>query len=146
MTEHCKPDPVADMSRPLEPWIGNCPKCHTPWKTNPPRNPSRPLDLKCGRPECDGVVRMTPIGGFQTLSDKAADNPFSDWAIIAQSLAMLEVEGSITNGFALTVQCPEGANEVTITLVYDEVKAALADLEADREAMPHLYTDFSEGQ
>ncbi len=47
-----------------EPWIGNCPKCHTAYRTNPPEIPLAPLRLKCGRPDCGAEVVMTPIVGF----------------------------------------------------------------------------------
>ncbi len=47
-----------------EPWIGNCPKCHTAYRTTAPDDLSRPLNLPCGRLDCVGTVEMTPIGGI----------------------------------------------------------------------------------
>lgn len=37
------------------------------------------------------------------------------------------------------IMVPEGAGAIEVLLEYNELKAALAELEADREAMPHLY-------
>jgi len=47
-----------------------------------------------------------------------------------------------TNGFSLTIKCPpRGLSPVAVEIVltYEELKAAIADLEADR-TVPHLYS------
>lgn len=55
-----------------EPWIGNCPKCHSAYRTHAPEDTSNPLELKCGRMDCVGMVTMTPIEGFP-------DRPEETW-------------------------------------------------------------------
>ncbi len=46
------------------PWIGNCKKCLTPFRTTAPvQSLVEPLQLRCNRPGCDGIVVMVPIGG-----------------------------------------------------------------------------------
>lgn len=65
---------------------------------------------------------------------------FSDESIIEQSAAMIEVKGRVTNGISILVMTPKDADAIEVLMEYDELKAALAELEADREAMPHLYT------
>lgn len=49
-----------------EPWIGNCPKCHTAYRTDPPEIPVRnKLKLvRCLRHDCNETVEFSPIGGF----------------------------------------------------------------------------------
>ena len=64
---------------------------------------------------------------------------FSDESIIEQSATMIEVDGTRTNGISILVMPPEGAKAIEVLLEYDELKAALSELDADREAMPHLY-------
>ncbi len=68
---------------------------------------------------------------------------FSDESIVDQSSAMIHVAPTkITNGFSLTVASPDGS-QTEIVLTYGELKAALADLEADRTTNPALYTSES---
>lgn len=67
------------------------------------------------------------------------ENYFSDESIIEQSATMIDVDGRNTNGISILVMTPKGAEAVEVLLEYDELKAALAELDADREAMPHLY-------
>jgi hypothetical protein len=62
------PDPSTETESPPdppEPWIGNCSKCRTAYRTNPKTDTSKPLLLNCGRPGCDGIVRFTPIDGIK---------------------------------------------------------------------------------
>lgn len=64
---------------------------------------------------------------------------FSDESIVEQSAAMIEKDGAITNGISIIVTMPRVVDTIEVLLEYGELKAALAELEADREAMPHLY-------
>lgn len=65
---------------------------------------------------------------------------FSDGSIIEQSAAMIQrKDGTRTNGISIIVQCPQNVSAVEVLLEYDELKAALAELEADRAALPRLY-------
>lgn len=66
---------------------------------------------------------------------------FSDESIIEQSIAAIQTaKGHTTNGISLVIETPKNSNSVEIVLEYEELKAALEDLEADRDAMSHLYT------
>ncbi len=52
-------------------WIGNCPQCHTPYRTNPPADRTKPLTLKCGRyGQCGGMVTLAPLEGFPEKTDE----------------------------------------------------------------------------
>ena len=76
-------------SWPLEPWIGNCPKCKIAYRTNPPLDTSRPLEIKCGRMDCDEMIRMTPIEGWPE-PDNDTEAELAAWELLRDTRAELE--------------------------------------------------------
>ena len=72
-----------------EPWIGNCPKCHSAYRTHAPEDTSKPLELKCGRMDCVGMVIMTPIEGFQE-TDNDTEAELAAWELLRDTRAELE--------------------------------------------------------
>jgi hypothetical protein len=66
---------------------------------------------------------------------------FDDESIIEQSSAMIKrKDGSITNGIAIAVMTEQG-DVIEVVLEYSELKAALLELETDRQANPKIYID-----
>lgn len=75
-------------------------------------------------------------GGVMLTEDRF----FSDESIVEQSTAMIEDgQGKRTNGVSIMVAAPKDADAVEVLLEYDELKAAIAGLKAEREAMPQFY-------
>lgn len=65
---------------------------------------------------------------------------FSDGSIVEQGPAMIRrKDGTPSNGISIVVACPSDVQAVEVILDYEELKVALTELEADRQAMPHLY-------
>lgn len=64
---------------------------------------------------------------------------FSDESIFEQSVAKIKGNGRTTNGISLMMVVPQGCSGVEVLLEYEEPKAALAELEADRAACPSFY-------
>lgn len=74
-------------------------------------------------------------------NEALAQEFFSDESILEEDTAMIWNGEIRTNGVGLMVKCPPNVAAVEIVLEYGELKAALACLEKDREAMPHLYSE-----
>lgn len=62
-----------------EVWLGSCDKCHLPYRTHPPKDISKPLELKCERMECTGTAVMKPLDGFPEKSD---DEKWRDYFVL----------------------------------------------------------------
>lgn len=79
---------------PAEPWIGSCPKCRIAWRTIPPKDRSKPLELKCQGHQCDGIVVMTPIEGFPETDVAEVDSevtiPLEEYEALKKDKARLD--------------------------------------------------------
>ena len=66
---------------------------------------------------------------------------FKDPSIIEQSSAMISDgdDRPRTNGICITVRTRAAVDGVEVLLEYSELRAALAELDSDRDAWPDLY-------
>lgn len=85
----CPAVAVSPSSVRAEPWIGNCPKCHSAYRTHAPEDTAKPLELKCGRMDCVGMVIMTPIEGFPK-TDNDTEAELAAWKLLRDTRAELE--------------------------------------------------------
>jgi len=95
------------------------------------------------RPVSNGVqVIFSMSGRVHGLPAPTGSQPewFSDSSIVEQDSAMIKNGDHRTNGISLHVKCVPDVDTTEVLLDYEELKKAIAYLEKDREAMPHLYS------